>query len=67
MKSQRFGMELEMTGLTRNAAAKVIAKYFGTTAIAVGGSYDAYEIPDNSGRRWKIMSDASIEPETDTR
>ena len=49
-----------MTGLTRNHAARVIAKHFGTTPVYIGGTYDSFEIPDNSGRRWKIVSDSSI-------
>ncbi len=49
-----------MTGITRNAAAKIIAGHFGTQATYVGGSYGAYTVPDNEGRRWKVVSDASI-------
>ena len=49
-----------MTGITRSAAAKVIAKHFGTQATHVGGSYDAYTVPTGDGRRWKIVSDGSI-------
>lgn len=30
MKSQRFGIEIEMTGLTRRSAALIIAKHFDT-------------------------------------
>ena len=60
MRTQNFGIEIEMTGITRNAAAKIIAKHFGTEAVHVGGSYDAYTIPDGEGRRWKVVSDASI-------
>ncbi len=63
MKSQRFGIEIEMTGLTRSAAARIIAGYFGTQATHVGGTYDAYAIRDTEGRQWKIVSDSSIEPE----
>lgn len=37
MRSQRFGIEIEMTGITRAAAAKVIAGHFDTTATHVGG------------------------------
>ena len=29
MKTQNFGIEIELTGITRNATARVIAKYFG--------------------------------------
>ena len=33
-------MELEMTGLTRNQAARVIVRYFHTEHEYVGGTYD---------------------------
>ena len=49
-----------MTGLTRAAAAKVLAGYFGTEATHVGGVYDTYSVRDGEGRQWKIMSDSSI-------
>jgi hypothetical protein len=64
MKNQTFGIEIEMTGMTRYYSAKVLAKYFGTTENYVGGSYSAYEVKDQAGRTWKLMSDASIRPET---
>ena len=60
MRTQNFGIEIEMTGITRNAAAKIIAKHFGTEATHVGGSYDTYTVADGDGRRWKVVSDASI-------
>lgn len=60
MRNQNFGIEIEMTGLTRNSAAKEIAKYFNTSAFHIGGSYDSYTIRDNANRQWKIMSDSSI-------
>ena len=49
-----------MTGLTRSAAARIIAGYFGTQATHVGGTYDAYTIRDEQNRQWKVVSDASI-------
>ncbi len=49
-----------MTGLTRCAAAKIIAGHFGSEAVHVGGVYDSYTIRDNQNRQWKIVSDASI-------
>ena len=52
-----------MTGLTRAAAARIIAGYFGTDACHVGGGYDAYTVRDTTGRQWKVMSDASIRRE----
>lgn len=64
MRSQRFGIEIEMTGITRAAAAKVIAGHFDTTATHVGGFYDAYAVRDDKDRVWKVMSDSSIRVET---
>ncbi len=64
MRSQRFGIEIEMTGITRAAAAQVIAGYFNTTATHVGGFYDTYAVRDEQGRQWKVMSDSSIHAET---
>ena len=49
-----------MTGLTRSAAARIIAGHFGTQATHVGGAYDAYTIRDEQNRQWKVVSDASI-------
>ena len=49
-----------MTGLTRAAAARIIAGYFGTQATHVGGGYDTYTVRDNQNRQWKLVSDASI-------
>ena len=52
-----------MTGITRCAAAKVIAKHLGTEAVHVGGGYDTYTINDPEGRKWKVVSDGSIQCE----
>ena len=60
MRTQQFGIEIEMTGITRSMAAKVIAGYFNTTATHVGGVYDAYTVRDGDDRQWKVVSDASL-------
>lgn len=60
MKTQRFGIEIELTGLTRKAAAGIIAGYFGTQSEFLGGTYNAWQVRDNSGRVWKLVSDSSI-------
>ncbi len=60
MRNQNFGIEIEMTGLTRASAARIIAGHFGTQATHVGGGYDTYTIRDNRNRQWKLVSDASI-------
>ena len=62
MKTQRFGIEIEFTGMTRLNAARVVAKYFGTTERYAGGTYDEYHINDTTNRVWKIVSDSSIVP-----
>lgn len=60
LKDQRFGIEIEMTGITREKAAEVCAAYFGTSSSYIGCGYSAYAALDNQGRQWKFMSDASI-------
>lgn len=62
MRTQRFGIEIEMTGITRKEAADVVAKYFGGLTHQVGGRYDEYHVFDPKARAWKIVSDASIIP-----
>ena len=66
MRTQRFGIEIEMTGITREKAASVIAGYFGTCFRHVGNRYDIFEATDRQGRIWKCMSDASIARERKT-
>ena len=64
MRTQRFGIEIEMTGITREAAAKCIRTQLRSTSSShVGGNYDAYHIMDSIGRIWKIVSDSSINAE----
>lgn len=60
MRSQNFGIEIEMTALTRATAARIIAGHFGTQATHVGGAYDAYTVRDEQNRQWKLVSDSSI-------
>ena len=61
LKKQRFGIEIEMTGITRDAAAETAAEYFGTHSRYIGTYYDAYAALDPEGRQWKFMSDGSID------
>lgn len=60
MKEQRFGIEIEMTGITRKAAADIAAAYFGTVANFDGTYYNTYSALDSQGRKWSFMSDSSI-------
>ena len=66
MKNQRFGIEIEMTGITRAHAARVIAGYFHTHATAIGGVYDTYTARDGQDRIWKIVQDTSISSENES-
>lgn len=60
MKKQNYGVEIEVTGITREQAAKVIADYYGTTTGYAGTYYRTYTACDRKGRTWKAMSDGSI-------
>lgn len=60
MKTQRFGIEIELTGITREEAAQVIADYFGTESYFIGTYYQTYGAKDRNGREWKATYDSSI-------
>ena len=66
VKDQRFGVEVEFTGITREQAAKRLAEYFGTAARHPGGGYDKWTVIDTEGKCWSLMSDASIQMERKT-
>lgn len=60
IQDQKFGAEIELTGLTRERAAEVIAEYFDSSYSRRYDGYDTYAICDSTGRIWKVMKDASI-------
>ncbi len=60
IKDQCFGVEVEMTGITRRQAAEALAEYFGTSVHYCGTYYDAWGVTDPEGKEWKLMSDSSI-------
>ncbi|SFS05873.1 amidoligase family protein [Anaeromicropila populeti] len=60
MRTQTFGIEIEMTGITRKNAASLLAEFFQTESQYVGTGYQTYEVKDKKGRTWKAMYDASI-------
>lgn len=66
IKDQYFGMEDEMTGITREQAARALAQLFGTSAKYVGGVYDKWTVKDKEGKTWALVSDASIKTERKT-
>ena len=61
IQDYNFGIEIEMTGMTRAKAAEVIAEYFGTVPQYIGGIYDRYGARDTQGRLWQLVRDSSIE------
>ncbi len=60
MRTQKFGIEIEMTGITREKAAEIIAAYFGTESFYIGTYYKTYGAKDRQGRTWKATYDSSI-------
>lgn len=60
MREQKFGIEIELTGITRQKAAEVIGKYLGMEFHYDGGYYEEYSVLDAQGRKWKVMYDSSI-------
>ena len=66
IKDQCFGVEGEMTGITRRQAAEALAAYFGTEPQYLGTYYDTWGVTDPEGKVWKLMSDSSIRAERKT-
>ncbi len=63
LKNQLFGVEVEMTGITREKAAAIVAEVLGTTpSQPSSGCYETRTILDQASRKWKVMRDSSITP-----
>jgi hypothetical protein len=60
MFSNKFGIEIEFTGITRSKAAETVAEYFSSNVRRTHDGYDTHCIAMADGRTWKIVSDASI-------
>ena len=60
IKTRKFGIEIEMTGLTRCQAAKAISRVLGGDVVHEGGSYDKYIVKDSKNRDWSVVYDGSI-------
>ena len=60
LKDQKFGVEIEFTGMTKRKAADVIARYFGTSNKPYFKGISCFKPIDKSGREWKITNDSSI-------
>lgn len=55
-----FGVEIEMTGITREAAARVAATVIGGEVSYIGDGYGRWACVDPQGRKWQFASDGSI-------
>ena len=63
LKNQRFGVEIEFTGITRRKAAGIVARALGVAVpLADSTVYKTRTIVDAEGRKWKVMRDSSIVP-----
>lgn len=61
LKNQLFVVEVEMTGITREKAANIVAEVLGSTPSRPNSScYETRTIADQANRKWKIMRDSSI-------
>jgi len=63
MKKQTIGVEVEMNSISRDAAAKLAAKFFGTGRYentAGRNGYSTWSAWDAQGREWKFQKDVSI-------
>lgn len=63
MKQQTIGVEVEMNSITRSAAAKLAADFFGTGRYkntAADNGYYSWSAWDAQGREWKFQRDVSI-------
>lgn len=63
MKKQTIGVEVEMNNITRDKAARVAARYFGTHRYentAGRNGYSTWSAWDAQGREWKFQKDVSI-------
>lgn len=58
--NSRFGIEIEMTGVTRNKAAQVVAEILRGTIEKQNDYYDTHKVIAPDGRVWKLMYDGSI-------
>ncbi len=64
LKAQTIGVEIEMNNITRKAAAKLAAEFFGTRRwedTDYRNGYRTFSAWDQQGREWKFQYDSSID------
>ena len=65
MQNLKYGVEIEFLGITREAAAEIVADFFGTGYFYEGGDLKERDIADSDQRIWRVVRDASIEAYSD--
>jgi hypothetical protein len=62
MREQRFGVEVECVGITRQRAAEAVRSVVGGSVVHVGRPtwYDPWEVRSTDCRTWRVVSDASL-------
>ncbi len=60
MFTQKFGIEVEFTGITRDKAAETAARYLNATITLDDDFYDVHQVTAPDGRVWKFMYDGSL-------
>lgn len=61
IKKQKFGVEIEMTGITRIQAAKEMEVILeGRISNVSNNVYHTITVTDGKNREWKVMRDSSI-------
>lgn len=60
MLTKRFGIEIELTGITKDTAANTVKGIVGGRLQHTRDGYDTIKINATDVRTWKIMNDASI-------
>ena len=61
MFTNHFGIEIEFTGITRQKAAGIAARYLNGQGRSLGDYYDTQCITTPDGQVWKFMYDGSID------
>ncbi|WP_302770308.1 amidoligase family protein [Anaerotignum lactatifermentans] len=62
MRWKKYGVEMDMTGITRKAVAEILAEQFDTKDVFCL-SDNGYNVPDQNQRLWRILPSDSIKAE----
>ena len=62
MRWKKYGVEIDMTGITRKAVAEILAEQFDTKVVFCL-SDNGYNVPDQNQRLWRILPSDSIKAE----